>query len=142
MRVDGSHLLFLGGDITRFAGIPTEEPQKLSAVKYLNKLLGRHHTSTLHWRLLKRALLFKFAVRYCGCSVDKLFDRLTFSAVQKCLLDHELDDGYDLRKRISVTKLFKRLQKLAPNIFVLTEEARKVCSLLSTNSPALIVGSR
>jgi hypothetical protein len=53
-----------------------------------------------------------------------------------------LDDSYDLRKRISVTKLFKRLQKLAPNIFVLTEEARKVCTLLPTNSPALIVGSR
>jgi len=49
--------------ITRFAGIPTEEPHKVAVVKYFNKLLGRQSSSTHFWKLLKTALLNKFDVR-------------------------------------------------------------------------------
>lgn len=48
---------------TRSAGIPTEEPHKQTAAKYLNKLLGRHYNSGDFWLYMKKALLRKFHVR-------------------------------------------------------------------------------
>jgi hypothetical protein len=48
---------------TREMGIPTEEPQKVAAVKHLNMLLGRHRNSNYYWRTLKRSLVRKFPVR-------------------------------------------------------------------------------
>ncbi len=50
---------------TRAMGLPTEEPQKMAAVKHLNKLLGRHRNSNYYWRTLKRSLIKKFSV-YTG----------------------------------------------------------------------------
>jgi hypothetical protein len=45
---------------------------------------------------------------------------------QKCLLAHELDKRYDLRKSLDITAFFERLRTLSPNTIPLTEEATKV----------------